>query len=101
MRGALFVSTECHQVPENVIFGLEMRRQVCKTTEHLFTPVLEVSIPLLRCIRCDVYAYHDTVKQLARNRSYKADHEEPQAVVPPVPYWRRWWLELRRALGAA
>jgi hypothetical protein len=49
------------------------RRHVCKSTDHLFIPVLEVSIPLLRCIRCNVYAYHDTVKQLARNRSYKAD----------------------------
>jgi hypothetical protein len=75
------------------------RRHVCKSTDHLFIPVLEVSIPLLRCIRCNVYAYHDTVKQLARNRSYKADHEEPRVVQASVPYWRRMWLGLRRGLG--
>jgi hypothetical protein len=75
------------------------RRHVCKSTDHLFIPLLEVSIPLLRCIRCNVYAYHDTVKQLARNRSYKADHEEPRVVQAAVPYWRRMWLGLRRGLG--
>ena len=79
-----------------------MKRQICNSTEHLFTPVLEVSIPLLRCVRCNVYAYHETVKQLAKNRSYKADHDEPRvAPVVIIPYWRRMWLGIRRTLGIA
>ena len=75
------------------------RPQICKSNDHLFTPILEVSIPLLRCVRCNVYAYHDTVKQLAKNRSYKADHEEPSIIMPvEIPYWRRLWLGLRRRI---
>jgi hypothetical protein len=27
----------------------------------------------LRCIHCNVFAYHDTVKQLAKNRAYQPD----------------------------
>jgi len=76
-------------------------RQICNSTEHLFTPILEVSIPLLRCVRCNVYAYHETVKQLAKNRAYKADHDEPRAIPVPVPYWRKMWLGIRRTLGVA
>jgi len=75
-------------------------RQVCKSTDHLFVPILEVSIPLLRCIHCDVFAYHDTVKQLAKNRSYQIDEEEPLPA-PVLPYWRRAWLELKRRLASA
>jgi hypothetical protein len=76
------------------------RREVCQSSDHLFIPVLEVSIPLLRCVHCNVFAYHDTVKQLAKNRSYKADQEDPVVVTQtPVPYWRRMWLEFRRTMG--
>ena len=72
---------------------------VCKSTDHLFVPILEVSIPLLRCIHCNVFAYHDTVKQLAKNRAYR--DEEPAAAVIQAPYWRRVWVSLRRNLGFA
>ena len=78
------------------------RRPVCESCDHLFIPILEVSIPLLRCVRCNVYAYHDTVKQLAKNRSYQADLVEPRKAALPVaavPYWRRIWTGLRRSLG--
>jgi hypothetical protein len=76
------------------------RPQICNSSDHLFTPILEVSIPLLRCVRCNVYAYHETVKQLAKNRCYKADNDEPRVVVAPVaaPYWRRLWLGVRRRI---
>ncbi len=74
------------------------RPQICNSNDHLFTPILEVSIPLLRCIHCNVYAYHETVKQLAKNRSYKADHEEPRVIPVAVPYWRRIWLGVRRRI---
>ena len=76
------------------------RPQICNSSDHLFTPILEVSIPLLRCVHCDVYAFHETVKQLAKNRSYKADLDEPRIVVAPVgvPYWRRLWLGVRRRI---
>ena len=60
-----------------------MSRQICNSTEHLFTPILEVSIPLLRCVRCNVYAYHETVKQLAKNRAYKADMRNPDRFRSP------------------
>jgi hypothetical protein len=66
----------------------------------LFVPILEVTVPLLRCIHCNVFAYHDTVKQLAKNRSYRADEEEP-ILMPVVPYWRRVWLGLRKKLVSA
>ncbi len=79
------------------------RRPICKSTDHLFTPILEVSIPLLRCVRCNVYAYHDTVKQLAKNRSYKAEHDgtvlKQHHIVPAASYWRRVWLGVRRTFG--
>jgi hypothetical protein len=74
--------------------------RVCKSTDHLFVPVLEVTIPLLRCIHCNAFAYHETVKQLAKNRSYRSDIDEPLRVIP-VPYWRRVWLTVRRNLGFA
>jgi hypothetical protein len=70
-------------------------RPVCKSSDHLFVPILEVTIPLLRCIHCNVFAYHDTVKQLAKNRTYRVDEEEKRTPVV-VPYWRRLWLGLRR-----
>jgi hypothetical protein len=72
---------------------------VCKSTDHLFVPILEVSIPLLRCIHCNVFAYHDTVKQLAKNRAYR--DEEPNVTVIREPYWRRLWVSVRRNLGFA
>lgn len=71
---------------------------ICKSTDHLFVPVLEVQIPLLRCIHCDVFAYHETVKQLAKNRSYDADAEE-MPVSARMPYWRRIWMSFRRSIG--
>jgi hypothetical protein len=75
-------------------------RPVCKSTDHLFVPILEVSIPLLRCIHCNVFAYHDTVKELAKNRRYQPD-AEPRPSPPELPYWRRLWHSLRRNLGFA
>ena len=75
-----------------------MNRPICKSTDHLFVPILEVSVPLLRCIHCNVFAYQETVKQLAKNRSYRIDDDEPGVLVT-VPYWRRMWLNLRRTFG--
>jgi hypothetical protein len=75
-------------------------RPICKSADHLFVPIIEVSIPLLRCIHCNVFAYHDTVKQLAKNRRYHPD-AEPLAAPTAVPYWRRLWASLRRNLGFA
>ena len=72
---------------------------ICKSTDHLFVPILEVSAPLLRCIHCNVFAYHETVKQLAKNRTYCSDEEEKQSPVV-VPYWRRIWLGLRRRFAS-
>jgi hypothetical protein len=71
-------------------------RPICESSDHLFVPILEVTIPLLRCIHCNAFAYHDTVKELAKNRKYQPDVETN--AVPPqvVPYWRRIWLSLRR-----
>ena len=57
-------------------------RPICKSADHLFVPIIEVSIPLLRCIHCNVFAYHDTVKQLAKNRRYQSDVVEPSAAKP-------------------
>jgi hypothetical protein len=81
-------------------------RPVCNYSNHLFVPILEVTAPLLRCIHCNVYAYHDTVKQLAKNRAYHEETERiPQRVqappAPELPFWRRMWLGLRRNLGFA
>jgi hypothetical protein len=77
-------------------------RTVCKSTDHLFVPILEVTIPLLRCIHCNVYAYQETVKQLARNRAYRPDEVERVHIIEqPMPYWRRAWISLRRNLGFA
>jgi hypothetical protein len=75
-------------------------RPICKSSDHLFVPILEVSIPLLRCIHCNAFAYHDTVKELAKNRKYQPD-VEPRIVQPQLPYWRRLWLSLRRNLRSA
>jgi hypothetical protein len=78
------------------------QRPVCNSTDHLFVPILEVSIPLLRCIHCNVFAYHETVKQLARNRRYHPDTEPiVLEIESPVPYWRRMWSTLRRSFGFA
>jgi hypothetical protein len=74
--------------------------KICNSTDHLFVPILEVSVPLLRCIHCDVFAYHDTVKQLAKNRSYQVDDDEP-LVTAAVPYWRRLWGGIRRRFASA
>ena len=77
-------------------------RVVCKSSDHLFVPLLEVTVPLLRCIHCNVFAYQETVKQLARNRAYRADEVERVRVMDePMPYWRRVWISLRRNLGFA
>jgi hypothetical protein len=77
-------------------------RPICNATDHLFVPMLEVSAPLLRCVRCDVFAYHDTVKQLARHRRSEPETALNRApVAVPMPYWRRMWLSLRRNFGAA
>ncbi|PYS02897.1 MAG: hypothetical protein DMG12_13145 [Acidobacteria bacterium] len=73
---------------------------ICESTDHLFVPILEVSIPLLRCIRCNVFAYQETVKQLARNRSYRIDDDEPR-IPAVIPYWWRIWVGLRRRLASA
>jgi hypothetical protein len=75
-------------------------RPICKSTDHLFVPILEVTIPLLRCIRCNAFAYHDTVKQLAKNRSYHMDDDKP-GLPAVLPYWRRIWDGLRRRLASA
>ena len=77
-------------------------RVVCKSSDHLFVPLLEVTVPLLRCIHCNVFAYQETVKQLARNRAYRPDEDERVRVMDePMPYWRRVWISLRRNLGFA
>ena len=77
-------------------------RTVCKSSDHLFVPLLEVTVPLLRCIHCNVFAYQETVKQLARNRAYRPDEVERVRVMDePMPYWRRVWISLRRNLGFA
>jgi len=75
-------------------------RPVCKSSDHLFVPILEVTVPLLRCIHCNVFAYQDTVKQLARNRAYREVEVMPRQQ-EPIPYWRRIWVNLRRNLGFA
>ena len=75
-------------------------RPICKSADHLFVPILEVTIPLLRCIHCNVFAYHDTVKQLAKDRRYRVDDDEPTRRAP-VSYWRRVWMGLRRRLASA
>jgi hypothetical protein len=76
-------------------------RPVCKSSDHLFVPILEVTVPLLRCIHCNVFAYQETVKQLARNRAYRDVEVEQHHRAEPVPYWRRLWVNLRRNLGFA
>jgi hypothetical protein len=76
-------------------------RTICKSTDHLFIPILEVSIPLLRCVHCNVFAYHDTVKELAKNRRYRPDVDPRVAPPVEVPYWRRLWEGVRRNLGFA
>lgn len=81
--------------------SLMTSRPICKSGDHLFVPILEVTIPLLRCIHCDVFAYHDTVKQLAKNRSYRVDEDEPLVAAPAVSYWRRLWMGVRRRFVSA
>ena len=75
-------------------------QKICKSADHLFVPILEVSVPLMRCIHCNVFAYHDTVKQLAKNRSYHVDDDEPGVQVA-LPYWRRLWVGIRRRFASA
>jgi hypothetical protein len=75
-----------------------IEQPVCKSSDHLFVPILEVTVPLLRCIHCNAFAYHDTVKELAKSRKYQPDIE-PREAPPMPPYWRRLWLSLRRNLG--
>jgi len=81
--------------------ALKTDRPVCKSSDHLFVPILEVTIPLLRCIHCDVFAYQETVKQLARNRAYREIEAMPRQQTEPLSYWRRIWVNLRRNLGFA
>jgi len=76
-------------------------RPVCKSSDHLFVPILEVTAPLLRCIHCDVFAYQETVKQLARNRAYRELDMLPRPAAEPMSYWRKVWVDLRRNLGFA
>jgi len=76
-------------------------RPVCKSSDHLFVPILEVTVPLLRCIHCNVFAYQETVKQLARNRAYREVETMPLQQTERLPYWRRVWVNLRRNLGFA
>ena len=76
-------------------------RPICKSTDHLFIPILEVSIPLLRCVHCNVFAYHDTVKELAKNRRYRPDVDPRVIPHVEVPDWRRLWEGVRRNLGFA
>jgi len=78
---------------------LRTDRIICKSSDHIFVPILEVNLPLLRCIHCNVFAYHDTVKQLAKNRSYRVDEEEIR-IPPALPYWRRLWIGLRSRLAS-
>jgi hypothetical protein len=85
--------------------GAMAERPICKSSDHLFVPILEVTVPLLRCIHCNVFAYQETVKQLARNRAYRdKDHDmemAPRIELPAMSYWRRIWVSLRRNLGFA
>lgn len=69
-------------------------RAVCKATDHLFVPVMEVRIPLLRCIHCDVFAYQETVKELAKNRSYR--HRD--GAISIEPRVKSLWKRLRNRL---
>ena len=68
-------------------------RPICKSTDHLFVPILEVTVPLLRCIHCNVFAYNDTVKQLAKNRTYRIDDEAEAAICRTG----KWFLNEERA----
>jgi hypothetical protein len=81
--------------------SLKNDQPVCKSSDHLFVPILEVTVPLLRCIHCNVFAYQETVKQLARNRAYREVEVLPRQQSVPLSYWRRIWLNLRRNLGFA
>ena len=67
----------------------------CKSAYHLFLPVLEVYDPLLRCVRCNVFAYQETVKQLAKRRPYPAD-DEARIPLRATPFLQRY---LQRRLG--
>ncbi len=58
---------------------------ICKSADHLFLPILEVYDSLLRCVHCNVFAYQDTVKQLAKRRPYSLD-QKARVPVPATPY---------------
>ena len=60
---------------------------VCKSADHLFLPVLEVYDPLLRCVHCKVFAYQETVKQLAKRRPYPLD-EVKHGPIRATPFLR-------------
>ena len=51
----------------------------------------------MRCVHCKVFAYHDTVKQLAKKRAYKLD-EEDGFINLEVSYWQRCWAGFRRVV---
>jgi hypothetical protein len=69
---------------------------ICKSRDHLFLPILEVHDPLLRCVHCNVFAYQETVKQLAKTKAYgndEAEADEPAA----LPNLNRFWPVLLKA----
>ena len=71
------------------------RVKTCKLADHLFLPVLEVHVPLMRCVHCNVFAYHETVKQLAKHGVYRVDKDEILAPAE-MPYWQKVWSGFRR-----
>ncbi len=70
---------------------------ICKSADHLFLPVLEVYDPLLRCVRCNVFAYQDTVKELAKRRPYPVENNG-RVTVPATPKFQRRLRRVWRAL---
>jgi hypothetical protein len=93
----LLTSVSC---PCAILFARMNDQPVCKSSDHIFVPILEVTIPLLRCIHCNVFAYHETVKQLAKNRAYRVDDDEP-VIVPVMLDRRRVLPALTRSLGVS
>ena len=65
-------------------------------TQRLVTPHPE----RLSYIRYAIRQGH-TVKQLAKNRSYRVDEEEKRPAAAAVPYWRRVWIHVRRRFASA
>ena len=61
----------------------------CKSADHLFLPVLEVYDSLLRCVHCNVFAYQETVKQLAKSRPYPVD-DEARIPLRATPFLQRY-----------